>query len=99
MEEKASDERLQQRAARFVKAPVTVHSQIHYDMDTDGDFNTPEVTDCHVIGTCGDLEKPFLRLTAVSSRYFKEVSGVERIAFSNLNFHRQLLGNFYIIFY
>lgn len=31
--------------------------------DTSGDF---ELGDCHVVGVCQDIEKPYLRLTAVS---------------------------------
>lgn len=31
--------------------------------DTSGDF---DISSCHIVGVCQDIEKPYLRLTAVS---------------------------------
>lgn len=81
--ESVSSERLQQRAARFKesldgpkpgKKIITVASSITVYDDTEGDF---DYNDLHIVGTCQDLEKPFLRLTSVrftKFRVFKSIS-------------------------
>lgn len=74
-----NSELLEKRAARFNKAGgsnrrnkmklnmmVTLanpNSSLMVFEDVNGDFDLEE---CHVIGVCQDIEKPYLRLTAVS---------------------------------
>ena len=74
--ESVSSERLQLRAARFKetldgprsnKKAISIASSISYEIDTEGDF---DYNDLHIVGTCQDLEKPFLRLTSVCERNF-----------------------------
>lgn len=78
-EELGNSETLQKRAARFsaiTKCPSNPsalltpqnnrHKRIsvtkHYSEDTDGDF---DLSECHVVGTCQEVEKRYLRLTSV----------------------------------
>lgn len=67
----STDERLQKRAARFEVKGNKKHQSNSlvftisnpFIIDEAGDF---EWSSDAVIGTCSDLEKPFLRLTGVS---------------------------------
>lgn len=75
-----SSEQLQKRAARFsaiTKSPMNPsalltpqnnrHKRIcmtnKFSDDLDGDF---DLSECHVVGTSQEIEKKYLRLTAVS---------------------------------
>uniref|UniRef100_A0A1B6EDP6 PCI domain-containing protein n=1 Tax=Clastoptera arizonana TaxID=38151 RepID=A0A1B6EDP6_9HEMI len=69
----ASTEVLEKRAARFSNgsfnnnSPIKRKKSLNYNSssiafeDKDGDF---DLSDCHIVGVCQDIEKPYLRLTA-----------------------------------
>lgn len=83
-EELGNSEQLQKRAARFsaiTKSPLNPsalltpqnnrHKRISmcnkFSEDPNGDF---DLSECHVVGTCLEVEKMYLRLTAVSLKLF-----------------------------
>lgn len=91
-------ERLQQRAARFVdkKMPSTynmpsnnnskkkkhlpIQSRLYIDDNADNNF---DLIDFHIVGTCRDIEKSFLRLTKAPEAH--EVRPEEVLVFSLAN--------------
>lgn len=44
---------------------TNINSSLMTFEDINGDFDLEE---CHVVGICQDIEKPYLRLTAVSDK-------------------------------
>lgn len=73
-EVQASNELLEKRAARFSngstnstptkrKKNLNLNQSCSVFEDKDGDF---DLSECHVVGVCQDIEKPYLRLTSVS---------------------------------
>lgn len=89
-------ERLQQRAARFTekktfahmshaatankKQRKSIHSRLYIDDSQDNQF---DIIDFHIVGTCRDIEKSFLRLTKAPEAH--EVRPTDVLVFSLAN--------------
>lgn len=89
-------ERLQQRAARFTekktsaphahvvsnkkKKHMSIQSRLYVDDNADNNF---DLIDFHIVGTCRDIEKSFLRLTKAPEAH--EVRPEEVLVFSLAN--------------
>jgi len=67
---------LTKRAARFSsqgspkKRPRQILKIDHHTQKLSMDDDEFHIDSCHIVGTCVDLEKKYLRLTAVSFIYF-----------------------------